>query len=863
MSNQAAAAGEPLAGESDGLPSIVAPTDDNGPEPRPTSDRAWQGLAPSHAPLAPPLAAGQDEADRFAYELALELEPSGSVAAYGEWATIDCRFRHFHHSPIELRPGASGQFNLGFRVVDTDSGAVLFEDRMYPDPDSNPIAPERWVHGRLQVPRRAIRFDYPVELVADMLKEDEFWFASSPEHANRFRINFVEAGAVAAALRESGGNGQDLQLRHSPAPAFADPAAALAQRPRVLADTKVRHQLVFDVSDLVQYFQDSRLPTGIQRVQIEIIGNLIQSIPGDYSLKLACFKSGAEFWTELPPLFFDRICKLALLSGDTDAPEWRRALEELKARTDEASPLAFDKGAFLINLGTSWWLQNYFLNVRSAKARYGVRYVPFVHDLIPIVTPEHCVPELTRDFISWATGVLHHADHVMVNSRATAADVLRVARYLGHAIAEPAVVRLDAGHGRSGKTQPRLPHANQLFIENDLRAGEYVLLVATVEARKNHNLAFSAWLGLAKKHGASQVPKLVCVGKKGWLSDAVYRKLATSSLLQSKVLILSMVPDSDLECLYENCLFTLFPSYYEGWGLPVTESLCYGKVPVVSNSSSLPEAGGDFAEYFDLGSETELVQKLERLIFDGEYRQAREAHIAAQFRPRSWAEIGASVLDLVREWSADQAPANRPPPVASGRGLWLFDAEPGRYYALTQNTELRIWPGMVSAEMFRQGHGWWSPEPWGIWAKPPAARLAFFAPFQEGASVMLFLGLRGAPAIHSTVIARVSGVGSREVRLDPGKDQWLVFRIGADRLGALRAQHEHPLFDILLSADGKLDLREITDGADSRIVSLGVRGFMVCSEDDVRSRLRFLEAASLHDLASLEDKPIDTEYLLA
>jgi glycosyltransferase involved in cell wall biosynthesis len=819
---------------------------------------------------------------------------------------LDCRFRHFAPGPVELRPGISGRFNLGFRLYDAASRALLFEDRM--EPDEHLIEPGRWVAGRLQIPRKALPFGRPAELMVDMVKEDEYWFAASPQQAQRFKFSFGDGTAliepssfpetelpvetageseVRALVEGEPDNGHGLPARpgngaagNGVRPLFDQPTKFLLfeRRPytppppapefpplrSMAAESRARYHLVFDVSDLVQYFQNARLPTGIQRVQMEIVTSLIFALPADYSLRVACFTTRTDFWAEVPPLFFHRLCALALADGDPDAPDWRQAVEELNRRVDQGPMLAFPTGAFLINLGTSWWLKNYFLNVRLAKARYGVRYVPFVHDCIPIITPEHCTAGLTRDFISWAIGVFQHADHVLVNSQATAVDFVRVARYLGHATTEPAIVRLDAEYGRpAAATRPSL-QSNEIFLRNDLRPGDYVLFVATIESRKNHVLVFAAWLALVKKYGALRVPKLVCVGNRGWLDEAIYAKLAASSLLQQKVVMLSKIPDADLERLYRNCLFTLFPSSYEGWGLPVTESLCCGKVPLVSDCSSLPEAGGEFAEYFTLGSEAELVRKLEQLIFEPGYREAREQKIAAEFRPRSWATIAAEVLALMRRWSdAAGAAIRRPAEGTAGDDIWPLPATPGRYYGLTENTETQIWPGMASGEMFRQGSRWWWPEPWGTWTKPGVARLAFLAPFAAGSSAMLYLCVRGVQGLRSTITVTLSGIGTRQFPLDPDQDQWVLFRIPPDALARLQAGRKQPLFDVLFSADQVADFRATTNGADHRQAALGVRGFMVCAEDDMRARMRVFESVLLDDFAGLEERPIQAGALLA
>ena len=83
-------------------------------------------------------------------------------------------------------------------------------------------------------------------------------------------------------------------------------------------------------------------------------------------------------------------------------------------------------------------------------------------------------------------------------------------------------------------------------------------------------------------------------------------RLKASELLQRRVRLFRRVSDADLVRLYQDCLFTIYPSTYEGWGLPVTEALCFGKAVVTTAISSLPEAGGQYADYFDPHSMRDL-----------------------------------------------------------------------------------------------------------------------------------------------------------------------------------------------------------------------------------------------------------------
>src|SRR5205085_10294101 len=96
----------------------------------------------------------------------------------------------------------------------------------------------------------------------------------------------------------------------------------------------------------------------------------------------------------------------------------------------------FVEGRLYVDLGTSWWQRNYFLNLRMAKSVCGIFYVPFVHDLIPVMTPEYCAADLRRDFISWIGGVLQHANYFLVNSKATKADLTTVATELGRDLSD-------------------------------------------------------------------------------------------------------------------------------------------------------------------------------------------------------------------------------------------------------------------------------------------------------------------------------------------------------------------------------------------------------------------------------------------
>lgn len=601
--------------------------------------------------------------------------------------------------------------------------------------------------------------------------------------------------------------------------------------------------LVFDVADLFSYFRNARLPTGIQRVQIEVISGLLRAPNREFDIRICCFGEQEDTWVEIPARLFLYICDLCRSSGEVKAPDWVGAIARLSLYLRLSEPFQFPEGAYLINLGTSWWLQNYFLNVRRVKRAAGVKYVPFVHDLIPIMTPEHCIRELTQDFITWTLGVFQHADLFLVNSEATKRDLLEVAARLGHD-PDPArlhVVRLDADFRRPEATGDR----SDILRKQGLKPGEFVLFVSTIESRKNHVGAFNAWLSLVRKHGAGRIPRLICVGNHGWLNDLVHNMLASSPELDAQVSMLSRLSDEDLACLYRNCLFTLYPSHYEGWGLPVTEALSWGKAALISDASSLPEAGGVFADYFAAGSDSELAAGAEKLIFDQAHRQSRERQIQTEFRPRPWCEIGRQIYGVAAQDAREAQAARDADPDMAARPPVDIKARLGVFYPTHRNEELRIWPGQVSGEMFRSGSGWWWPDDWGVWTRASGGDLTIgtMGPHKALRAYFLVRGLIEEECRYRLDVAAPADLPPISGKLGPEERRWLVVDLPASSTGLT--------IEAALTGDTTQDLSGQGDGGDHRITGVGLQGLFLCETEDLVTRLLFAEAVALNNLTPL------------
>ena len=398
---------------------------------------------------------------------------------------------------------------------------------------------------------------------------------------------------------------------------------------------------ICEVTDLVDYFLVNDRPSGIQRVQIELVRAVQSDSPR--KLRFTCFRDQTEDWIEIGEGLLALIV-LFLSVGDAALPSDIETVRRfVQAEQVKAQPFRFRAGDALVTLGATWAHPRHLFAVRMLKEQCGLRYLPLLYDLAPLFAAEYCPIDRQEKFKSWLSSALRLADSWICASHSTARELTQAAQNFAMSLPQFYVVPLDGRHSveRMGGLEE---DASKLRPFN-LFPGQYVVLVSTIEPRKNHVAAFNAWRSLLEKTSLESMPKLVCVGKLGWMFQDVTRWLECHPTISSHIVMISSASDMILDTLYRHCVCSLYPSRYEGWGLPVTESLCHGKIPVCAETTSLPEAGGKFAMYFDPDQELSLEAALERVIFDASFRQDRELTIRACFQPREWRAIA---QDFVR-----------------------------------------------------------------------------------------------------------------------------------------------------------------------------------------------------------------------
>jgi glycosyltransferase involved in cell wall biosynthesis len=167
--------------------------------------------------------------------------------------------------------------------------------------------------------------------------------------------------------------------------------------------------------------------------------------------------------------------------------------------------------------------------------------------------------------------------------------------------------------------------------------GDYILAVGSIQPRKNLTRLIAAYADLRRARPQANLPKLALVGKKAWLYDETLRAIETSGLGDLTVLT-GYVSEGDLPALYTGALCFVYPSYFEGFGLPPLEAMQCGAPVIAGNRTSLPEVVGDAGLLVDPFDKDALRAALARLIDDSDLRARLRVKGLERARHFSWRE---------------------------------------------------------------------------------------------------------------------------------------------------------------------------------------------------------------------------------
>ena len=467
--------------------------------------------------------------------------------------------------------------------------------------------------------------------------------------------------------------------------------------PTLRAEPPSQRTIWVDLEDFFRYFGTNPRPSGIQRLVFEILQVLPQRAAlhseaprvafirhsGDaFLIKEISFASVHALFETTASAVSSReqvspserrgarrllgVLRLGVLRWISELPRWAsepllrafvmqvRALRGLalvarritRSRKQASSADTSTAGAafpgragdvFLI-LGAPWTGDSYGTLLQLLRTRHGIEPALLLYDLIPVRRPEWCAAQLVESFAAWLDQTLPACSRLMSISHATAKDVANYAAEKGLTLAGKITpIPIGTGFGLAEMAAHSAPRGLP-------PAGSYVLFVSTLEARKNHTLLVSVWRRLLSDLPRERVPTLIFAGRVGWLVTDLMQQLENAEWFGGKIRLLGNPTDAELHALYQGCQFTVFPSLFEGWGLPVSESLALGCPCVCSSATSLPESGGDLARYFDPENAGEAYDVIRNVIEDVAGLAAWRARVADGFAHVPWERTADAIL---------------------------------------------------------------------------------------------------------------------------------------------------------------------------------------------------------------------------
>jgi glycosyltransferase involved in cell wall biosynthesis len=329
------------------------------------------------------------------------------------------------------------------------------------------------------------------------------------------------------------------------------------------------HPILLDVTRLLGRLCKGRLPTGVDRVGIAYVEH--------YGAQARATLRMAGWMFVLPKQESDRLFQWLI-----------KPRKRLEAITIVAKALLTGwrsqrvAGSFLFNTGHSGLERRDFPDMLK---RMQVLPILFVHDLIPITHPEYCRLGERDRHIARISNALRMASGIVVNSQATRDELMAFAGLSGNTM-PPSVV----GPLASGVLKPC---AGQRPMKTP-----YFVVLSTIEPRKNHWLLLQIWNDLVRTMGES-MPRLLVIGQRGWECENVVRLLQRCEQLKGYVYELSNCTDDDLSNYLQHAQALLFPSFAEGYGMPLVEALLLGVPVIVSDLPVFREVAAEVPEYVD------------------------------------------------------------------------------------------------------------------------------------------------------------------------------------------------------------------------------------------------------------------------
>lgn len=300
------------------------------------------------------------------------------------------------------------------------------------------------------------------------------------------------------------------------------------------------------------------------------------------------------------------------------------------------------------------WMHRSEFDVYFTPGHYAPRWcaLPYVSSVMDLAYEKYPQQFRKKDLFQlqrWTRSSVAGASEVVAISNSTAKDIV--------SLYKKPISKVNIVYPALPKQPAQATQRQQIMLRTKLGIRHpYFLYLGTLQPRKNVENSISAFEKLCergKKKGSSwsigPELQLVLAGKVGWLAQPILDRVAASPV-RDQILLPGYVTDKQKQALYTGALATLNVGLYEGFGIPSLESLFYGAIPIVSNTSSLPEVVGPAGILVSPTASKEISLAMEQvLLLSAKDRAIFRQRMSKQLQKFSWAESAQKVLAVLRK----------------------------------------------------------------------------------------------------------------------------------------------------------------------------------------------------------------------
>ncbi|QHI95140.1 glycosyltransferase [Aristophania vespae] len=348
---------------------------------------------------------------------------------------------------------------------------------------------------------------------------------------------------------------------------------------------------ILDISRLISRAGQT-VPTGIDRVELAYAEYLLaHEAPQARFVALSLTGQISALPSEMVRAFIESLCKGWNL-GERDAVQHSKKIsQQLKRYLLLGREPAYMAGRKRIMLLISHHhLMRQKTIARSLK-RFKALFVPMVHDLIPLQYPEYARPREPARHAARMKTVAELSHGVITPTMAVANDL----KPLFEEKKRSKTPIWPIPHG----VHTQVLHHLEEILPNHKTDKPFFVCLGTIEPRKNHLLLLHLWRQMVEKRGKDNVPSLVLIGKRGWENENIIDLLERSPALKDVVEETNSLSDDDVAALLKGSCGLLFPSFSEGYGLPLAEAMALGVPAICADIAVLREVGGEMPVYLD------------------------------------------------------------------------------------------------------------------------------------------------------------------------------------------------------------------------------------------------------------------------